>query len=671
MVVSLQVLTCAACNDNLRARVRDTLQDRRRRHRREQALSYRNTERQSITTHAHSGHFTSTGGLGRFDGILETTVSDQSTAQATLGYLLLRDGHSIPLHGISPRDIKAGAQHRVPNPDADPIKHRQCLTAIVDRLGFPGDFGTFQRHGWPDFRRFLDRKGCTHRAGLFPVNHGGCIDMYFGEHGGPRPRELADRIFNNPGSIPKRVFLGYGVNWRAWDGGNGIAAPFDAIASIGIDASTASRYARDLFARRHDLAGQWGFLDDKLIDGPVRTVVDKSYWPRTSHAEEREQNLKKVNAAVKAFRTVFDCQPNGWVDVYPYNDRLVVLHAHDGGWDVLWSNYREEQPPVAGQGGSVPELELQDMPLRLMSEGERRRSLYLRQDIWEEKEAHEAEQAFYDRGGSIVERRMTSSVEVLSAWLREQRKLAPPQFVARDSGLPPGFSIVTIGGRRVAVSGMITVGAFRSTLAGSAYGERRSEGNEPWGRANEGASDEMPVGASWIDAQAFCAWKEREIGVMLRLPTRGELREFRPIFSSHYERLAGSDFPWENFPPRPMSGTEGVESRHDLPSAVAWSEPRFLEPRQDLPEFPTHNGWSTTSRKRWIADFPPYAAWTRRLPLAKHNGLEFIDAWDAYEWCQEREWVSGRFWEGPIGADSWGAYKNVKTTFRLVMDLEE
>lgn len=602
---------------------------------------------------------------------METVVSDQSQAQPRAGYVLLRDGHAIPLHGISPDDIRAGAKHRIPNPASEPIKHRQCLTAVVNRLGFSGDFGTFLDRGWPQFRRFLAQNGCTHRAGLFPVDHGGCTDLYFGKHLGPRPRQLADRIFNDDSAIPKRVFLGYGVNWRAWDHGDGFTAPSDAIASIGIDPDTASRRAQALFAGRHDLAGQWGFLDDKLVDGPLETIVDKSYWPRGSGAEERRRNLEKLTVAVRAFRAVFDGQPDGWVDVLPYNKRLVVLRAHDGAWDVLWRDYRESEPPLPTHVSSATELEVMDLPSRLMGEGERQRALFLRQDVWEEKEEHEAEQAFYDRGGSMADRRMTSGAEVLSVWLRERGKLAAPKFIARNSALPPGFRLVTLSARRLAVSEMISVAAFRSMLVDSGYGERRCEGGEAWERANEGAADAMPVGASWLDAQAFCAWKERELGVMLRLPTREELRALRPVFSSHYARLAERDFPWEDYPPRPLSDPRGSQDGGEVPGAVDWSEPRFLEPQQDLPAFPGDSGVTTKSRKRWIADFPPRAAWKSPIPLAKHAGLDFVDAWDAYEWCQERGWVSGRFWEGPIGATSWGAYKNVKVTFRLVIDLDE
>jgi hypothetical protein len=155
---------------------------------------------------------------------LERNVSDRlSLAKQRLGYLLLRDGHAVPLKGIAPDEIKAGAKHHVPNPDSEPLQHRRCLNAIVDRLGFPGDFGDFQNQGWPDFKKFLERNRCTHEVGVFPVDHGGCIDLYFSNIGGPSPRQLADRIFEAMGPKPERVFLGYDVDWAAWDRGNGIA----------------------------------------------------------------------------------------------------------------------------------------------------------------------------------------------------------------------------------------------------------------------------------------------------------------------------------------------------------------------------------------------------------------------------------------------------------------
>lgn len=221
------------------------------------------------------------------------------------------------------------------------------------------------------------------------------------------------------------------------------------------------------------------------------------------------------------------------------------------------------------------------------------------------------------------------------------------------------------------MSALVTVGEHRRMLAETGYLERREHDNEPWERANEGVPDAEPVGCSWSDAQAFCAWKERQLGGSVRLPRRGELRSLRPFFSSHYAQLAQLDFPWERHPPRPLDGaaSEGLRSPEAVPSAVSWSEPRFLEPGPNLPELPPPSGFGRNSRKRWITDFPPRASWLDPLPWVEHQGLWFLDAWDAYEWCHELGFVSGRFWEGQLGG--WGAYKNAKVSFRVVIDSGE
>jgi len=396
------------------------------------------------------------------------------------------------------------------------------------------------------------------------------------------------------------------------------------------------------------------------------------YWTAGSSEQDRKANHAKVVAAVRAFRAVFDTRPEGWVDVLRFDDRLVVLRAHDGAWDVLWRAYRDVEPPKPGDISSWSKLAIEDLPASLMSESDLRRAVHFRQEVWEEREAHDAEQAFYDRGGSTQQRRLTSDADVRIAWLREQGRLPAPERLRWTGALPPGFRVVVQGERRLAMSELVDVGTFHRMLLETGYLDRRSESSEPWERANEGEATTAPVGASWADAQAFCAWKERQLGVALRLPTIDELRAIHPFHSEHYAGMAGVDFPWENYPPRPIPNStgDGTEKRRDLPSAVTWSEPRFLEPGPNLPEFPPPSGWSGKSRKRWITDFPPRASWCEDVARTTYAGLSFIDAWDAYEWCQEVGWIHGRFWDGEIGLTSWGAYKNVKVTFRLVLELE-
>lgn len=482
------------------------------------------------------------------------------------GYLLLRDGHAIPLRGISPEAIKDGAKHRVLHPDVDSLKHRQTLNAIVDRLGFDGDFGTYRHKNWPAFQAFLKQYDCTNQVGLFPVDHGGCIDLCFAEHGGPSPRELADRVFFGPQEKrPRRVFLGYGVDWSVWDNGNGFEVPPAAIASIHAAPNIAAQLGNDLFARRLDLMGQWGFLDDKLVDVPFDSIIDKRYWELHYGLDERAQQHAMTHAAVRAFRAVFDTQPEGWVDVIPYNDRLVVLRAHDGAWDLLWRTYRETEPPKPEDLAESYKLAIADLPSPLMSESDLNRAVHFRQNVWEEDEAHKAGQAFYDRGGSVAERQLTTSAKVRRAWMTEQ-DIWPSSLRAKwATPLPSGFHIVEIGGRKLAVSDLIDLASFQQMLVETGFGERQGERREPLNRANEGNSGEAPVSAAWIDAQAYCAWRERQLGVSVRLLTQQELRAIRPAYAEHYESMSFSDFPWENWPPRPLVEASEHTERQDVP----------------------------------------------------------------------------------------------------------
>lgn len=150
----------------------------------------------------------------------------------------------------------------------------------------------------------------------------------------------------------------------------------------------------------------------------------------------------------------------------------MVLRARDGGWDLLWRNYREKEPPAGATVDNPGGPGVEDMPSYLLTHSDLRRLLYLRQDAWEEWEAHAAEQAFYDRGGSIPERRNTPNVNVMAAWLREQEQLASSGFRHCDDALPQGFSIVVLDGRKIAVSGMVTVGSSRKMLLASGYAGR-------------------------------------------------------------------------------------------------------------------------------------------------------------------------------------------------------
>jgi len=588
-----------------------------------------------------------------------------------IAWLLLRDLHAVPVYGLEPTEIKRSSKHTIL---ATELQHRKRLTAIVDTLGFKGDFGDYERREWPRLGEFLRDHGCSSQRDLFADAHGNVI-FGLARLFGPNRRQLADRIHLGPSPAPQRVFLGWGVDWAAWDqrAVEVRARPYQPWTDRRFVPQERETTIRWLLERRIELDGQWGFLDDKLVAGPVECIVDKSYYDDPVRAAAlRDEDRERLASAVAAFRAVFDEQAEGWVDVLRYNDALTILRGHDCAWDVLWRDLRETAPPREAEDVARYDLHVADRPLALLGEHDLARRLYFRRGAWDEREAHLAEQQFYDRGRDRFARRQTSTDEVRRLYLVENGVWPVEAREAWTAPPPAGFRRVEVGARALLVGDLVTVGEFQRMFAATNYLERRDANEESWARANEGVPPEAPAGVTWNDAQAYCAWVERTLGVRVRLPTKAELRALRPFFSQRYERMAGGDFFWEKFPPRPLEQQEagGEVRRVELPSAVAWSEPRFLPVGPEQPEFPADSGVATTSRKRWISDFPPRGPWAADLPWAEHAGLQFIDAWDAYEWCQEPAWVSGRFWEGMIGVRSWGAYKNVKIAVRLVLDVD-
>lgn len=599
------------------------------------------------------------------------------TVPTPMAWLLLRDGHAVPITGLAPDDLKTARRAAIKDPEAE-LRYQRGLDAIVDRLGFRGDFGDYARAHWPAVQTFLRDHRCGPWRNLFSRHMLDVAPFFFGPTFGPTRRQLADRVFVSGRRAPSRVFLGVDVDWRDWD--DRARALYFQTSSLrlpeGAARAAAAAPEQVLIANRHDLIGQWGFLDDKLIAGDVRDVVDITYQATPRTQAELDDRAAQIGALVRAFRSVFPERGPGWVDVLRLdgNDRLALLRAADGTWDLIWRDLRAEAPPPKGAAPDGYALHAMDLPLALASEQDLARNLYFRRDAWDEHEAHLAEQHFYDRGYTAEQRRMTSSHEVRRRWLADTDRLPVRRVVSATARPPAGFHAVRVRERARFISDLITVGEYRAMLADTSYLERRAPISEDWDRANpaEAAAD-APVGATWHDAQAFCAWKEQQLRCQLRLPTLAELRALRPFHSDHYERLSEHDFPWENWPPRPLGGIgpeDGDGENQAVPSAVTWSEPRFHEPGPDRPALPDPGGWTGSShpggRKRWIQDFPPRGVW-RDDAWAEHGGLRFIDAWDAYEWAQEPGMISGRFWEGGIGIDSWGAYKNLKVGFRLVI----
>lgn len=571
-------------------------------------------------------------------------MSGQENEHRALGWLLLRDGHAVPITALEPAALKQ-ARTRAVHSEAR-LKHVTGLNAIVDTLGFDGDFGDYSRTHWPALQGFLRDHGCERRIDAFATPLDAAV-LSFGPFVGPKRQDLADRVFLGPQPPPRRVFLGVGVDWAAWyDRARArMRLPLGGMPQE-LVVEDREEAIELLLSGRSQLQGQWGFLDDKLLDGPPGHVVDKSYFPASSRAAERRESGLLLRTLVRAFRIVFDASEVGWMEILPFNERLSFLRGPNGAYDLIWTGLRDAPPPPPAEDAPAHGLHVVDVPSVLLQQADLERRLYFRTGVWREQEEHAAEQHFYDRGGSMLERRSTPQGEVIELYLRDRGTPTLGQRPAWSGEPPEGFTAVDVRGQRLLVGPLVTVAEFRRMLDETEYLARRE--GDAWERANEGEPDDAPVGASWRDAQAYCAWMERRLGVTVRLLGFGEHRAIRPLASRRrvdFGEQEASRGAWAR-------GASGGDAPAE---AVRWLVPGREEVEGEGAEFVDDGG------------FPPVARWVSSIPWSRYQGLDFIDTEDALEWCQEVGWTAGRYWEGTIAADCWGAYKRIKVGFRGVV----
>jgi hypothetical protein len=583
-------------------------------------------------------------------------------APAPIAWMLLREYHAVPLYGLAPDDLKRSC-HTTIKRDGVEIPNQRKLDAIVDTLGFHGDFGRYLHAHWPAIRRFLAGRDLRERVDLFDIEQ---PELMFGLLRSSR-RALADRLFFGPQPVPHRVFLGYGHDWAPWSDlfykvtRSGWAEDDNGFAPASVDDAR-----RWVFARSSELQGLHNFLGDQLFLPAKQPFVPQIYFTTSADPDNQRRTLRAWHEVVRVLRWLLDQHRAGWIEILPVpgTQNLIVLGGPDGKYDLVWRDLRVEPPPVPKGKPLDLGLALQDQPESFRAAAGFADWQYHRHGIWQEQEAHAAEEHFYGQGG--IAGTYPGPRVVHEAYMVAAGAYSPTSRRAPDSS-PAGFQEVSIGGSRLFVSPLVTSAEAERVLEAAGYFGRRDNQAEPWERGNPEGQPGAPATVTWFDAHAYAAAMEKQTGLSLRLLTRDEHRALRPFFGEHYARMVDHDFPWENWPPRPLP-TDGTTP---VPGAVEWSEPRFLDPGPDLPEFSDKNGIGGKRRKRWIDDFPPTGRWRTDLPWADHGSLRFIDAWDAYEWVGNSAGtsrVAGRFWEGSIGLNSWGAYKNCKTSFRLVCD---
>lgn len=530
-----------------------------------------------------------------------------------ISWLLLLDGHSVPLFGLEPEQLKESAERASmrDEPGVRNLRRQGRLNAIVQCLGFRGDFGNYCNDHWPAIQRLLQEHGLHTRVNLLAV---AANDAYFTSRS---RRSLADRLFFGPGRRPRRVFTGYGYDWDRWnmlwdDPSVGLEW-FDIDEHF--EPTSEEEALHWLYARRNRLSVCHNFRGNQLFQGDFPYSVERNvYWPNGVGLDDREPERRRDEKVYSVFRWLIERNLRGWVDVVETPGKsLLILKGPDGSYDLVWRNLREGPPPKADYATWAIPLAPIDRPSRLQVGEIFSAWCYYRQGFWEDDERHRAESFHYQSGG-LAGIGYPGQEEVYERYLRHLGVFGEKPAYARAGEPLPGFVAVELADRLLLVSDLITIEDVRRMRAETGYPDRRV--GDRWEPGNDHDDPRLPAAVTFWDAQAYCAWMERKLGVGVRLPFAAEYRAARPKRS------------------REESGERVVE----------WLE-----------------AWSGQMGEPEACRFPEELEW-RRV-----GDLMFLEADDFFEWTQERSTLNG-WYDGWFGDKSWGAYKHVKVGFRLVVE---
>ena len=341
-------------------------------------------------------------------------------------------------------------------------------------------------------------------------------------------RQVADRLFASGLPLPKRIFSGVDifVLLRAAAATVGLKVGYEGqrrelnelrdVSSQGIELAEITekwppllyfvRSETDLL-RVSDMFMFDNLIGDQLCDlGCEGTIVGQLYNIGDGDAE-------RIRSAGRLLHRVLNLCPQGWLEVIPYNDRLVFLKASDGSYDFVFDGVRDAE---FIRNPYLPHLRDKDVS-KTEEASELDVHIYFSYDGWLEADRHFAEVAFYAHGGTPQDR--PGSNEILKTHLiREGRYSSTP----RKGRLRPGYRLTTILGKDLCFSSLITVQQFRRFLTDNHdYLAHRCTLPDLEPLDLEGDLD-APAVVTWYDAKAYARWIKRVRKLPVRLPNESE-----------------------------------------------------------------------------------------------------------------------------------------------------
>ena len=565
--------------------------------------------------------------------------------------------HVAPIGGIDPTSLKNAAKlaRTKYRDDERKLSHNLVLNHIAKSLGFREGWGGYVRDHKDRLEGFMREHGLVSRSDVLaplPPDGDAVVRLTY--------RQIADRLFSSGRPMPKRIFVGAGVD--VFDlmeaapaqglkvgfmtSGKGLA--FADIEPARIERATPPRsysiHSPEAELSVLELFGN--LIGDQLCDvGSVETIVAQLY-------DIDDATHERLQASGRLLRRILGACPSGWVQVIPYNDRLAFLKGPGGGYEFVFKGMRDA---AFTRNVHAPFLRDKDVS-KSEDANDFELHLYFRYRGWLESDLHDAETAFYADGGSGATYPGTD--EILKAHLARKGRYVPPAKKARGR---PGYTLVERAGHRLFFSELVTVGRFNRFLERNpdyVAHRQRVLGDEPLEAVNDEPPD-LPAATTWYDAKAYARWIKRTQHLPVRLPTE---EEYLILAADLVPDLISGEELSEALGNRLCVFFDGQGNRFDgHPPRMSGAEFARLHCRYDRDRIE----WAKASTGLKTIHSAWFGEWL--LPVgAAINGRFMCSQYDVHLAARMR--ISAE--RGRFPASSTGKYRSMKIGFRLVYEAD-
>lgn len=461
----------------------------------------------------------------------------------TNAHLPLDKFHIVKITELSPEEIKTSAE--TTKRDREKIKHTTLLNAIVKALGFKGGFSEYKQFHYKNLERFLKENNLLKRADLFSLREKG-----YDSFPELKSQDLSERFFYSGLDIPKKVFTGYDYDYkfRMEDGNLGLltsngfpklphALPVKCRKREDVEKhlNIARKFPNEKvtvekrFKNRNlidvvlgifyfnDFNSGFNLLGDSLT-APITNNFEVTLYPgsldKKNFLEEKELLLSKC----KLFRERIGQGDEGWVEVIPFNDKLIFIKGRNGEYDFLFKNQRDKSFDHQIYGNS---LKRSDIP-SFIEDYNFARWHYFEYKGWRERDFHEAENLHYRAIKKGID---YPGIDVLLKKYYVKTGVFK-QGIKKVSDEHPDYFPVKAKGKQLMVSNLFSIDDFSDFLNERVDYLKYREGKS-LATVNNEDDYSLPVGTTFFDTLAFIKWYEDKTNLPVRLLKYEEFLEIR------------------------------------------------------------------------------------------------------------------------------------------------